>query len=279
MTLARNIGGWCRGLDGDWNDMRRIPAVVERARTRGASGAMFGWSRRVATPVIATPRRAAEELRPLAWVVDLAVPQEELETVQKYQRVTSALLSPLDLGNALECVGIALQPESWVTMRSWLPRVEVNRNELVAVYWWTAAFAALALDEPLRYRKAAALISEPDNPFQPGAKFQFHLQGLLRHLGAALEAGAAFEDVRVAWEGFLLCYDYMADAASVDEGTLLWIARIVFHRIGGRPLGEVAQALHDSAWTLAGFTPGDLETPVTNLLAIIAAEKAARSTP
>jgi len=41
------------------------------------------------------------------------------------------------------------------------------------------------------------------------------------------------------------------------------------HRIGGQRLGEVAQALHNSEWTLAGFAPGDLETPVTNLLAII----------
>ena len=85
--------------------------------------------------------------------------------------------------------------------------------------------------------------------------FQFNLQGLLAYLAGAVEYGAAEVDVIPAWEDLLTSYPTLRDAKSIDQGTLLWIARTVFHRIGGHPVGEVAQRLHDSAWRLAGMEP------------------------
>ena len=279
MSLQRAIGGWCRGLERDWMNIRReLPVDVEKAGARPghARHAIAGWPYGAPAPVLATPSTATRDLTPLAVLVDHAVRDEETDNVQRYERVTIVQLTPLDLGNALECVGIPLDPASWDTMRAWLPRMEVRRDDERAAYWWTAGFAALALGEPLRYWKAAGLHREAENPFTPGETFGFNLQGLLRHLGAAIDTRASFEDVRPAWDEFLRNFGALRSAQSVDEGTLLWVARIVFHHIAGRPLREVAQALHDYLWTLAGFTPGDLETPVANLLAIIEAEKQAR---
>ena len=77
------------------------------------------------------------------------------------------------------------------------------------------------------------------------------MQGLLIHLAGAVENRASFEDVRPAWEDFLRSLWNLINANSADDGTVLWIARTVFHRIAGEPLGAVARCLHQSAWQLA----------------------------
>ena len=91
--------------------------------------------------------------------------------------------------------------------------------------------------------------------FTAGQVFQFNLQALLRHLAGAVDQHAPIADVLPAWADLLQNYAAMRSANSIDAGTLLWIARVVFHRIGGFPVGEVAQRVHDSAWTLAGLAP------------------------
>ncbi|MBE7453362.1 MAG: hypothetical protein HS111_32200 [Kofleriaceae bacterium] len=99
------------------------------------------------------------------------------------------------------------------------------------------------------------MIEIPPVEHCPNRAAPFDLQGLLAYLAGAVENGAAEADVMPAWEDLLGSYPFLRDAKSIDQGTLLWIARTVFHRIGGHPLGEVAQRLHDSAWRLAGMEP------------------------
>lgn len=255
MNLQRILNGWRRLADLEWQEIRAgLPDLIARAASNTKRAHLDGWFATVAFPVLTEPSRARPEVRPLAPLLEEAVVDLQRDH-ERYERVTTVAVGLLDLGNALECVGVALAPASWATMRGWLPRMEVSRNDVRAADWWTAAFAALALDEPLRFRKAAALTPDEPNPFVAGATFEFNMQALLRHLAGAIATGATFEDVQPAWENLLLRYGDMRGDASVDEGTLLWIARLVFHRIGGRPLGEVAQALHDSAWSLAGLDP------------------------
>ena len=158
MSLQRAIGGWCRGLERDWMNIRReLPVDVEKAGARPghARHAIAGWPYGAPAPVLATPSTATRDLTPLAVLVDHAVRDEETDNVQRYERVTIVQLTPLDLGNALECVGIPLDPASWDTMRAWLPRMEVRRDDERAAYWWTAGCILAASRPPFRMGSVA----------------------------------------------------------------------------------------------------------------------------
>lgn len=58
-----------------------------------------------------------------------------------------------------------------------------------------------------------------------------------------------------AWKEYLINFPTLSQSRSVHLNTLLWVARCVFHRIAGHPLGETAARLHDAMWRLAGLEP------------------------
>lgn len=269
MSLERTIHGWIRGAAREWETIReQMPEILDRASSESARIAVEFWHRNLWTPVLATPERAAAELHPFAPIVDRAIAEQQERLVSGVP-IGLALLGLMDLGNALECVGIPLDPKSWNTMRSWLPDLQVSRDDEWVNYYWTTGFAALALGDRLVYSRFAGYVgdvpTEPDLscvtaprgpfPFEPGQAFQFNMQGLLHYLSGAVEQRAIFGDVVPACEDLLRSYPSLRESKSLDPGTLLWIARIVFHKIGRCPLGKVAQRLHDSAWALAGMEP------------------------
>jgi len=255
VSLQKEITGWTRGAERARESIaERLPAAIERAQSGLARVALGTWNERIAPLVFATPDHVRTDLAALAPLVDKAI-REEDATLPAEGKVSFSILTWLDLANELECCGVRLAPESWSTMRRWIPRIDAKRDHERAHYYWTTAFAALTLDEASTYRRAAGVDAIGTIPFTPKQTFQFNMQGLLRHLAAAVEAKAPLADVLPAWDDLLQSYALMRDAASIDEGTLLWIARIVFVRIGGRPLAEVAHALHQSAWSLVGLTP------------------------
>ena len=67
----------------------------------------------------------------------------------------------------------------------------------------------------------------------------------MRHLAGAVETGASFTDVAPAWRDFVGNLNGHEDTRQIDRATQYWIARVVHHRIGGAPLGSVAQWLHE----------------------------------
>ena len=62
------------------------------------------------------------------------------------------------------------------------------------------------------------------------------------------EARATVDAVEPAWREILDNFETQWSANRVDVSTLLWIARIVHHRIGGNALASVARWLHDEVW-------------------------------
>lgn len=269
MSLEREITGWLNGARREWETIEeQLPQVVERAHSGPARIAIEFWHRDLWDPVLATPARAGRELSPFVSIAEHAVADEQ-ERLPLEGAISHVLLNLVDLCNALETVGHRVMRECWERMRTWLSRVQVTRDDELGHFYWTTGFAALALGDRLTYSRIAGyvggLLAEPDPSalteprgrfsFQPGRKCQFNMQGLLRYLAGAVEQRAAFEDVVPAWEDLLWSYPALRASRSLDPGTLLWIARIVFHKVGGCPLGEVAQRLHDSAWTLAGLKP------------------------
>lgn len=261
MTVQDEVAAWLRTAELERPEIEKYRlSSATRTRGRGSRVGAHSLCQMIVDTVLCTPAASHATLGWLVPLCDDIIDEQEAE-VRKYQRVTPVAVTALVLANTLDVVGLPLPSNSWPTMRAWLPRMEVSRDDESTADWWTAGFAAVALDEPLRFFKAAGLSLGRPNPFVAGATFQFNMQGLVRHLAAAIETGASFEDVRPAWEDLLHSYSYLRSARSIDEGVLLWIGRIVFHRIAGRPLGEVAQAIHDSAWRLAGRDPDDLSVP------------------
>lgn len=80
--------------------------------------------------------------------------------------------------------------------------------------------------------------------FSAGEAFGPNVQGVLAYLGAAIEHRAGLDAVLPAWRTLLAIAPELHDADQLRYPMLLWIARIVYHDIGGQPLGEVAERLY-----------------------------------
>lgn len=256
MNLETVVRGWDKSLEWDLPDLpEELAERLEEVRAgKPARLALEFLDHKVEPLAFQAPEQLAPLLRPFPPIFEQAV-REEDELLPPDEKITPALVSHINLGIVLDCVGCEVSPASWDLVRRWLPRLAVSRDDVRAEDYWDAAFAALALDEPTTYRRAAALDRQPPPVFRPGETFAFNLQGLLAHLALAVETRATLDAVLPAWEDLLHGYYPLREAHSVDAATLLWAGRTVFHRIGGRPLGEVARAVHDSAWALAGMTP------------------------
>ena len=151
-------------------------------------------------------------------------------------RISHAFLGVMDACNALECAGCSIAETSHGVFRDWLARMELSRDDPHMDNVWSTGFAALALDEQPTYRRIAAGVARM--PFTAGETFGFNVQGLLGHVAAAVENRERLTAVTPAWEELLRNYHLLRDASSVRAGTLLWIARVVHHRIAGAPVGE-----------------------------------------
>jgi len=145
------------------------------------------------------------------------------------------------LANLLACCGL---PDETAPVAEWLREIETSKDEESSAQHWNRAFAALALDQQELYRALGGADPKKPLPVTPPAAFGGNLQGLLRHLGGAVENGAGWPAVERAWRDLVANLERHEDARSIDRDTPFWIARIVHHRIAGAPLGEVAQWLH-----------------------------------
>jgi hypothetical protein len=156
----------------------------------------------------------------------------------------------LDLANVIECTHQARPAATRNTLRSWLPRIAVSRDDERTASYWSVGYAALALGDQATVARFA-----PARPFTAGATFEFNQQGLLAHLAAAVASRAKLADVMPAWQDLLASFGPLRQSNSADGGTLLWIARCVFHLVGGAPVETVTRRLHDELWSAAGRAP------------------------
>jgi hypothetical protein len=147
-----------------------------------------------------------------------------------------------DAANAFGVIGFPSSPELLRSLGPLLPRVPDERD------WprwrWKQGFTAVALDDRWVWGPIAGYMPNDPVPFHAGATFGPNLQGLLGHLGAARAAKATFADVEPAWRSFMATADPLINMGQLDYSLILWVARIVFHDLGGQPLRDVAQLLH-----------------------------------
>jgi hypothetical protein len=153
-----------------------------------------------------------------------------------------AELGVANLANLFACCGY---PDETLPASDWLSEIRTYPHDEDTSFHWNKAFAALALDQQKLYRALAGC--EPTEPLTmtPSDRFGGNLQGLLRHFAAAVEHASSFAAVEPAWRDFLANLRRHSSAHQIDRATPFWIARVVHHRIGGAPLGSVAQWLHE----------------------------------
>lgn len=242
MSLKEHYGSWQNQLDRGWAD-----AVQELKRAAASPkttyGTLVGYANKLLMAAVVRPEDVRAKLPALASALDRVVARAATEMVG--QKIAPAFIRVLDLGNALACSGCPIADATNDVFRDWLARMELTRDAPAMDANWSAGFAALVLDEQPTYRRLAARAGGATLPFTAGETFGFNVQALLGHLAAAVETGASLMDVTPAWHELLGNYDVLYDGSSIRPSTLLWIARVVHHRIGGSPLGDVGQRLRE----------------------------------
>lgn len=163
------------------------------------------------------------------------------EEVSGEQPLSTAALGVLDTVCMYELMGCAVDPALLARLAPLLGRVETSRHDDRAKHWHRG-FAALALKSAAVWRGIAGL-APGALTFSPGESFGPNVQGLLGYLAAAVEHRAAVADVEPAWKTLLAAFGALYDAGELDFEALFWIARVVYHDIGGEPLGRAGERL------------------------------------
>jgi hypothetical protein len=242
MSIGRFQKAWQRRVDVAYRELvDELPALIRDPDYRHVARA---YSSTVVDASLVVPGRVRKEVAALSDVVEKAVAEQQA-AVKPTESLGLHVVSMFHLANALQCVGVHIAKATMDTIATWLPRVRVKRDDAEAEAYWSTGYAALALDARPTYRRFTGGDDSAELPFKAGETFGFNLQGLLRHFAAAVEQRQPASAVKPAWDELLENFDTHWDADSITEGTLLWMARIVYHRIGGHELGSVSKRLHD----------------------------------
>ena len=148
-----------------------------------------------------------------------------------------------DACNALACIGVAV-PEV-ADQRTRHDVLGFTAVEPALPGRIRAGFIALCYGDLLRAQYVAP---EPPGDIRGGREFSNDMLAFVGYAGAIVRKGGsagALENAlgRIGEELDLLCA-----SDQLDEPTVLWIARFVYHKLGGVPLGEVAGRSHDWLW-------------------------------
>jgi hypothetical protein len=152
--------------------------------------------------------------------------------------------------NNARCAGLAV-PESAVGAEAkWLPALAPYQSQMSDKDSYTMALAALALgafDLVPTFSGGGSLPAS----IEPGQKFQFNVQKLIRYMAAAAVQGAKVDDVSPAFREFVLTFPFKLGAKSLDWTDLLYAARAYYVHFERRPAETVAQTLHELVTSIA----------------------------
>jgi len=218
-----------------------VTDLVEMIANEPTDIAFGGWVGKLSACMIYAPVVTAKEITALRTTIETAIEAVTKSHTGKMARMEMAAAS---LANLLDCGGIAISAKASSELTTWLPRVVAKRNDLDTTTYWNKGFAALALGDQATYLQYC------DKPLElePGATYEHNLRGFITMLAAAVETKASINAVLPAYNEVLDLYSTFRSASTLDDYSLLWIARIVHHLIGGMPVGKVASKLHDDLW-------------------------------
>lgn len=228
----------CANAESRWTwEFREIEKAIERYTVEPARFKESPFTFLYSAVLAWGPARIAEVAPRIAPLLRPAV---VARTAKDEKSI--AELGVANLANLLACCGY---PDDTAPVSDWLYEIQTYRHDEDVSHHSDKGFAALALDQQKLYRALAG--ADPTEPLTttPSARFGGNLQGLLRHLAGAVEHAADFASVEPAWRDFVANLNRHEDTRQINRATPFWIARIVHHRIGGAPLGSVAQWLHE----------------------------------
>lgn len=150
------------------------------------------------------------------------------------------LLSVLSYGNVARCMGDSPLPPATEQAMAEL----AVRGKKVLDEFDREALAMACLAVGLPARALAVFGHKEPPPFKPGETFSQNVNGLLDYLYAAMKIGASAQDVQAAWESMHGAFPRKLSSKTIKWSTLLWVARVVLGRIGGRPDAEIVGAVH-----------------------------------
>jgi hypothetical protein len=244
-TFRQNQASALRSMDRQRQHVRKQHAEGRKhpgAHWNTLSGLAF---RGMQFLIASGPDLARRELEPCAFVAQPAVP-DFVDAFADDQPIPHYLLEIASGVCVMQCLGIDVGPDPLPQLKPLLVGVDTRRSDEYVHPHWNRALIALVLDDRITWGPIAGFMPRDAVPFRPGATFAFNMQGLLAHLAGGMLHGAGLADVEPAWRDFVRCYPALTSAKLADEDTLLWVARLVFHHIGGQPLGEVAARIYEA---------------------------------
>lgn len=158
-----------------------------------------------------------------------------------------ARLSIADALCALACIGVELPEVVRSRMRVWGPSLTAVEPPLPGRV--RGGLSALAHDDIVR---AGYVAAEPHRDETGARVFPNDILAVLGHLIMAVRQRSPMEvSVGEMWHRIGEELDELCASQVVDEPTVLWLARVVFHTLDRRPLGEVAAHAHDWLWSIS----------------------------
>lgn len=193
-----------------------------------------GLAQRAARAALADPAGASAQLAP-AFVSIEELVFALRPAAARTAIAPNALLAVADLINVIECIGAPLRSTCTAIAQSWLGGLDALRGAQrlrVAM----AAFAWNDLELASKFLGTADLSAGYDR----AARYHGDLRAAVRHVMAASQAG----DKLWAVEGMLESVFLAATELALDEPTLLWLVRLVFHDVGHAQLADVTSKSH-----------------------------------
>jgi hypothetical protein len=218
-----------------------LPENIQSARPpRWAGDELSGFDASVAAlAVLRGPASVIPQLRRIEPLIPHIV--EQLGDTLDADRVLGALTT-LRYLNIVRCCGAPVATEGRDAESRWIPQLTEARSALGEYERHSLALAACAAS----LTPVVGLVANTRVPqtFVPGKSFGFDVPGFIGYLAAAIDHGASYQDVDLAWLDFVHRFPYKLDTNVLDWPTLLYAARAVYATIGGLPEGEVADELH-----------------------------------
>ena len=145
--------------------------------------------------------------------------------------------------NVARCCGASVPAQSEEIEGRWLRDLAKMRDSFSEPALHTLAFAACAARIPAI---VPTLVGAKQGlpKFTSGETFGFNVPAFALALAAAIDEGAGYVDVEMAWLDFVHRFPIKLDTDMLDWPALLWAARAVYATIGGIPVSEVGDELH-----------------------------------
>jgi hypothetical protein len=153
-----------------------------------------------------------------------------------------AALTTLRYLNVARCCGTPITTEAGAAELHWIPQLADLRGTLGEYERHSVALAACAAS--LTSLVGPVADTRVPRTFVAGQSFGFDVAGFTAYLASAIDHGASYQDVDLAWLDFVHRFPYKLDTNVLDWPSLLYAARAVYATIGGLPEGEVADELH-----------------------------------